>query len=107
MVSKFRIPKRERIEKVVSLLSEKGSIEILHCLEEGGTLRFNEIRNRLSGISPRTLAKRLKQLEAIQLVNRTAYAEIPPRVEYSLTERGHKLASVVSQAWKMFEEWYL
>jgi len=107
MASKFTIPKEEKIGTVVRCLSEKGSIEILHCLQENGVLRFNEIKQRLVSISPRTLAKRLKQLEKIQLINRKAYAEIPPRVEYSLTERGEKLASILSQAWKMFEEWYL
>lgn len=107
VVSKFTIPKKEKIERVVRSLSEKGAIEILHCLEEGGTLRFTQIKKRLGGVSPRTLAKRLKQLERIQLINRKAYAEIPPRVEYSLTERGQKLAVIMSQAWKMFEEWYL
>ncbi|NJD51955.1 MAG: helix-turn-helix transcriptional regulator [Candidatus Methanoperedens sp.] len=107
MVSKYKIPKNEKIEKAVHCLSEKGSIEILHCLEEGGTLRFNEIKQRLAGISPRTLAKRLKQLEGIKLINRRAYAEIPPRVEYSLTERGGKLASILNEIWKMLEEWYL
>jgi DNA-binding HxlR family transcriptional regulator len=107
MTSNYKIPKEEKIERAVHCLSKKGSIEILHCLKEGGTLRFNEIKQRLVGISPRTLAKRLKQLENIKLINRRAYAEIPPRVEYSLTERGEKLASVLSQIWKMFEEWYL
>ncbi len=106
MVSEYKIPKNEKIEKVVRCLSEKGSIEILHCLEEGGTLRFNEVKQRLAGISPRTLTKRLKQLEGIKLINRRAYAEIPPRVEYSLTERGEKLASILREIWKMFEEWY-
>lgn len=107
MVSKFKIPKEEKIEKAIRCLNEKGAIEIIHCLEEGGTLRFNEVKHRLVGVSPRTLAKRLKQLEKIQLINRKAYAEIPPRVEYSLTDRGEKLASILNQAWKLFEEWYL
>ncbi len=60
--------KNEKIENIGCCLSEKGSIEILHYLEEGGTLRFNEIKQRLAGISPRTLAKRLKQLEGINLL---------------------------------------
>lgn len=107
MTTKYRIPKEEKISKAVHCLSKKGAIEILHSLEEGRTLRFNEIKHRLSDISPRTLAKRLKQLENIELIKRKAYAEIPPRVEYSLTPRGEKLASVLSQIWKMFEEWYL
>lgn len=101
------ISKDEKILNAVQCLSEKGAIEILHCLEVGGTLRFNEIKQRLEGVSPRTLAKRLKQLENIKLINRMAYAEIPPRVEYSLTERGKELAFILNDIWKMFEKWYL
>ncbi len=104
--TKYKIPKEEKIEKAIRCLSEKGSIEILHCLEEGGTIRFSEIKKRVGGISPRTLAKRLKELEIIQLISRRAYAEIPPRVEYSLTERGQRLAGVLGQGWKLFEEWF-
>jgi DNA-binding HxlR family transcriptional regulator len=59
-----------------------------------------------SGVSPRTLAKKLKQLEAIQLVKRRAYAGIPLRVGYSLSERGEKFALVLNDAWKLLEEWY-
>ncbi len=106
MTSKYRIPKEEKIGEVVRCLSEKGSIAVLHCLEEGGTVRFSEIRRRVGRLSTRTLAKRLKQLEGIKLINRRVYAEVPPRVEYSLTEHGEKLASILSQVWKMFEEWY-
>lgn len=106
-VSKYGMPKEARIERAVNCLSAKGSIEILHCLDDHGTLRFNVIRQRLVGISPRTLAKRLHELENVGLINRRAYAEIPPRVEYCLTDRGQELALILSQAWKMFEEWYL
>ena len=105
--SKYKLPKEERIDRVVHCLSKKGSIEILHCLGEGGVLRFNELKQQLNGISPRTLAKRLKELEDLGLINRKAYVEIPPRVEYSLTERGERLASILNQVWEMFEEWYL
>ncbi len=106
MTSNYRLPKEERLGKVIRCLSEKGSIAILHCLEEGGTVRFSEIQRRIGELSPRTLAKRLQQLEDIELINRKAYAEVPLRVEYSLTEHGKELAKVLGQVWKMFEEWY-
>lgn len=66
-----------------------------------GTRRFGELRRSLAGISPRTLTQRLKELEAAGILKRTIYAEIPPRVEYSLTDRGHSLSPILDQmrAW--------
>jgi len=54
-------------------------------------LRFNEIMESLRGIGPKTLADRLKELDKAGLIRREAFAEIPPRVEYSLTEDGEEL----------------
>lgn len=64
--------------------------ELLH-----GPLRFTEIRDRLPGISAHTLTNRLRQFERNGLVTRTAYAEIPPRVVYELTEVGEQLRTVL------------
>ena len=61
-----------------------------------GTRRFGELRRSLVGISPETLTDRLRELEESGLVTRTMYAEIPPRVEYDLTERGRRLSPVLS-----------
>jgi DNA-binding HxlR family transcriptional regulator len=60
-----------------------------------GTKRFTEIRRGLDGLNPRTLAERLRMLEADGIVTRRAYAEVPPRVEYTLTERGRSLGPVL------------
>lgn len=60
-----------------------------------GTKRFTEIRNGLDGVNPRTLSERLKQLEDHGIVSRRAYAEVPPRVEYTLTDRGRSLEPVL------------
>lgn len=62
----------------------------------GGTRRFGELRDSLVGISPKTLTDRLRSLEAHGLVERRMYAEIPPRVEYSLTESGRSLEPVLA-----------
>ncbi|SDM62995.1 winged helix-turn-helix transcriptional regulator [Allokutzneria albata] len=60
-----------------------------------GPKRFTELRAGLPGISPKTLSARLRRLEETGLVTRTAYAEVPPRVEYELTEAGARLRKVL------------
>jgi DNA-binding HxlR family transcriptional regulator len=54
-------------------------------------IRFNELMKELKGISPKTLADRLKEQEEFGLINREAFAEIPPRVEYTLTQNGAEI----------------
>lgn len=61
-----------------------------------GPLRFGELRDRLPGISPRTLTSRLRRFEAYTIVVRRAYGEIPPRVEYELTELGQSVLPVLN-----------
>lgn len=61
----------------------------------GGPARFGELRDSLPGISAHTLTNRLRRFELHGIVTRTAYAEIPPRVEYQLTELGEGLRSVL------------
>lgn len=60
-----------------------------------GPKRFGELREALPGISPHTLTSRLRQFASHELVLRTAYAEVPPRVEYELTPLGHQLRTVL------------
>jgi DNA-binding HxlR family transcriptional regulator len=70
---------------------------VLLCkLKEKGAMRFNQIIKEVDAISPRMLTKQLKELERDQLINRKAYYEIPPRVEYSLTTLGETLIPVLS-----------
>ncbi|GAA6179995.1 hypothetical protein NBRC116594_14330 [Shimia sp. NS0008-38b] len=78
----------------------KGLI-IFHLL--GGTLRFNELRRRLGTVTQRTLTKQLRELEAVGIITREVYAVVPPKVEYSLTEKGQNLRCVVEglRAWGM------
>lgn len=61
----------------------------------GGTRRFGELRKSLAGISPRTLSARLKFLEQEGIIVRKVYPEVPPKVEYSLTERGRTLGRII------------
>ena len=79
---------------IIKLLSARGTLEILFifcCTDQ--KLRFLELNRILNSISTKTLAARLKELESLGLIIRKAYNEIPPRVEYSLTEKGQTLAS--------------
>ena len=65
-----------------------------------GTRRFGELRKALPGVSPKTLTDRLRHLEAHEVVSREAFAEIPPRVEYRLTERGRRLEPILLALWE-------
>ena len=72
----------------LSLLSGKYKMMILYCLMEFKTVRFNELQRYLKNISDKTLSQNLKELERDQLIHREVYPQIPPKVEYSLTEQG-------------------
>lgn len=85
----------------LSLISGKYKMTILYTLMEFGTVRFNEMKRYIGNISFKTLSSTLKELEKDQLVHREEYPQIPPKVEYSLTERGKSLMPVLDQmcAW--------
>ena len=79
----------------LSLVNGKYKMTILYTLMEFGVVRFNEMQRYIGGISYKTLSATLKQLEADQLVHREEYPQIPPKVEYSLTERGRSLIPIL------------
>lgn len=82
------------------ILQGKWSILIMHHIS-GGPIRFNELRRRLPEMTHSTLARQLKQLESDRLIIRTEYPQVPPKVEYSLSEIGRKFDSVLDsfQVW--------
>lgn len=82
------------IARSVSVLDGKWTLLVLRELFEG-TRRFGQLRSALAGVSPKTLAERLRTMEAQGIVHREIYPEVPPRVEYSLTEFGRSLAPVI------------
>ena len=81
------------IRQVVSRFGDKWSMLVLYMLHtsETGVLRFNEIRRLMTDCSQKMLSQTLKNLEQSHLVHRKVYPEVPPRVEYSLTETGKSL----------------
>lgn len=81
----------------MSLISGKHKMVILYCLMEYQPVRFNEMRRYLGKITDKTLSSNLKELEEDQLIVRKEYPQIPPKVEYSLTERGESLMNVLDQ----------
>lgn len=81
----------------MSLISGKHKMVILYCLMEYAPVRFNQIRRYLKTVTDKTLSSNLKELEADGLIVRQDYKEMPPRVEYSLSEKGKSLMVILDQ----------
>ena len=88
----------------MSLIQGKYKMFILYTLMDFGVVRFNEMKRYIRGISFKTLSATLKELEADGLVHREEYPQIPPKVEYSLTERGKSLIPILDQLCTWGEE---
>ncbi len=85
----------------VEVLSSRWTTPVLWTLHEFGRQRFVEIERRIASITPKVLTQRLRQLERDGLVRRYYHAEVPPRVEYEITDLGASLAPIFAQltAW--------
>ncbi len=83
------------LEGIIDIISKKWALLIINSIGNYGSLRFNKLMEELHGISPKTLADTLKQLQIEGLLKRESFAEIPPHVEYSLTEDGKGLRGAV------------
>lgn len=79
------------IERALDVFGGKWKPAVINCLEEHGTLRFNELKRQIPGVSQRMLTQQLRELERDGVVSRQQFMEIPPRVEYSLTDLGWSL----------------
>lgn len=85
------------IEHTVNLIGHKWKVLIIRNLFHNGTQRFVELSKGINGISQKMLTQQLRQLEADGLINRKVYPEVPPKVEYSLTELGLSLSPIMNE----------
>jgi DNA-binding HxlR family transcriptional regulator len=90
--------------KTADIISGKWTLLVLRDLSEGIN-RFSALERSLEGISPKTLSERLKALEKAGVITRKSYAEVPPRVEYSLTEMGRDLIPLVDHMREYGSRW--
>lgn len=94
------------VETTLTLISDKWKVLILRDLMPG-TKRFGELKKSIGTVTQKVLTAQLRQMEASGLLTRTVYAEVPPRVEYTLTDLGHSLRPVLDamEAWgKAYQE---
>src|SRR5512140_2155694 len=90
-----RTPANCHAREVLARVGDKWSVYVIDVLGSSGTLRFNELGNKVEGISQRMLTVTLRGMERDGLVSRTVYPEVPPRVEYELTPLGRTLRKLV------------
>jgi DNA-binding HxlR family transcriptional regulator len=88
---------------LLDLLANKWSALIIGLLEDG-PLRFNQLQSDLPGVGPKMLTQTLRRLESARLLTRTVYAEVPPRVEYTLTELGVSVSDPLARLRQWVED---
>ena len=92
------------VETTLTLISDKWKVLILRDLLPG-TKRFGELKKSIGHVSQKVLTAQLRQMEQSGLVNRKVYAEVPPKVEYSLTDVGYSLKPILDATWTWGEEY--
>ena len=92
------------VETTLTLIGDKWKVLILRDLMPG-TKRFGELKKSVGNVSQKVLTAQLRAMEESGLVNRKVYAEVPPRVEYSLTELGKSLKPILDSMWAWGEDY--
>lgn len=87
------------VETCVSLVGSKWKLLIMRDLLLNGSMRFKELQRSVGNVSQKVLTSNLREMESTGLVVRRVYAEVPPRVEYSLTETGESLRPIMDAMW--------
>lgn len=90
--------------RTADIVCGKWTLLVIRDLAEGRS-RFCELERSLAGISPRTLSLRLRALEEAGIVERNTYPEVPPRVEYALTEKGRALVPLIESMRAYGQQW--
>ncbi|MFB5661339.1 winged helix-turn-helix transcriptional regulator [Alteribacillus sp. HJP-4] len=85
----------QETEEVMGILSGKWKLIILFHLMYGGTKRFNELKRLIPNITQKMLTKHLRELEQQDIIKRIVYAQVPPKVEYTMTDYGNKLKPII------------
>lgn len=85
------------IRNILSRINDKWTLLVLYTLSSRDSIRYVELKDEMPDISPKMLSLTLKTLETDGYVTRTVYAEVPPRVEYRLTQRAHTLLPIINQ----------
>jgi len=94
------------VMEVIGKVADKWTMCVLEVLAQNGVLRFTRVGELVGGISQRMLTKTLRQMEEDGFVTRTVYPEVPPRVEYQLTELGDSLCAAFCGVWLWAEKHY-
>ena len=92
------------VETTLTLISDKWKVLILRDLMSG-TKRFGELRKSIGHVTQKVLTAQLRQMEGSGLLTRKVYAEVPPRVEYTLTDLGYSLKPILDAMWVWGEEY--
>jgi DNA-binding HxlR family transcriptional regulator len=103
MLKRFDLPPCP-VETALTLMGDRWKVLIVRDLLTG-TKRFGELKKSLDGISQKVLTQHLRIMEENGLVNRKIFAEVPPRVEYSLTDLGHSLKPIHDAMWQWGEQY--
>ena len=93
------------IRNILARMSDKWSLLVMYALSQVEKMRFGDIRRAVPDISQKMLTVTLRTLEEDGFVTRTIYPEVPPRVEYTLTELGYSLKPVMDALWKWGENY--
>lgn len=93
------------IEITIQFLGQKWMMFLLRTIFENDKIRFSEIQKKVPKISPRTLSKRLLELEENGFLTKKKFNEIPPRVEYSLTQKGKDFAIILEKLNETILNW--
>lgn len=101
----YAVRESDAVSKTMEVITGKWTLLIIRSLMEG-TKRFSELERTLVACSPRTLAQRLRQLEVCGIITRQTFAEVPPRVEYTITAAGMALVPLI-EAMEVYGDTYL